>query len=211
MVNESWTESSGAMQTDAEVTRQLRILKSGFGLRVRQMGPWNSDGTFGYSSVFDLVVALSRFWTKYERDASRRIPGSDSRTHLNLLGWERRIHYDSYGAEARQMLRRTSLCSFGRSRCRNRFTPCRCCDRPIPARNPDATLQHFYKRHDLCSVGNQCVLLHFNIVGNAGPARSENRIHLGSWTKQGPNEIPKGCGVRFLCSEHCCYLPIGSR
>jgi hypothetical protein len=60
MVNESWTESSGAMQTDAEVTRQLRILKSGFGLRVRQMGPWNSDGTFGYSSVFDCRRRKSR-------------------------------------------------------------------------------------------------------------------------------------------------------
>jgi hypothetical protein len=30
---------------------ELKLLEKRFGLRVRQMGPWNSDGTFGYSSI----------------------------------------------------------------------------------------------------------------------------------------------------------------
>jgi hypothetical protein len=30
---------------------QLRLLEKRFGPKVRQMGPWSSDGTFGYSNV----------------------------------------------------------------------------------------------------------------------------------------------------------------
>ena len=30
---------------------QLKLLEKRFGPNVRQMGPWNSDGTFGYSNV----------------------------------------------------------------------------------------------------------------------------------------------------------------
>ena len=60
---------------------ELKLLERRFGPRVRQMGPWNSDGTFGYSSVSivavqkaaetlqnpDLAVALSRIKCKPER------------------------------------------------------------------------------------------------------------------------------------------------
>jgi hypothetical protein len=60
---------------------ELKLLEKRFGPRVRQMGPWNSDGTFGYSSISiaavekaaetlqnpDLAVALSRLKCKPER------------------------------------------------------------------------------------------------------------------------------------------------
>lgn len=59
----------------------LKLLENRFGPSVRQMGPWNSDGTFGYSSVSivavekaaetlqhpALTVALSRLKCKPER------------------------------------------------------------------------------------------------------------------------------------------------
>ena len=35
---------------------ELRVIEKRFGPEVRQMGPWNSDGTFGYSSVSVIAV-----------------------------------------------------------------------------------------------------------------------------------------------------------
>lgn len=75
MVEEKITEA--IFLTDDE----LKLLEKRFGPRVRQMGPWNSDGTFGYSSVSivsvekaaetlrnpDLVMALSLLKCKPER------------------------------------------------------------------------------------------------------------------------------------------------
>jgi hypothetical protein len=37
---------------------ELRVIEKRFGPEVRQMGPWSSDGTFGYSSVS--VIAVER-------------------------------------------------------------------------------------------------------------------------------------------------------
>jgi hypothetical protein len=60
---------------------ELKPLEKRFGFRVRQMGPWNSDGSFGYSSVPivaveraaealqipDLTLAIPRLRTTLER------------------------------------------------------------------------------------------------------------------------------------------------
>ena len=35
---------------------ELRVIEKRFGPEVRQMGPWNSDGTFGYSSISVIAV-----------------------------------------------------------------------------------------------------------------------------------------------------------
>ena len=35
---------------------ELRVIEKRFGPEVRQMGSWNSDGTFGYSSVSVMAV-----------------------------------------------------------------------------------------------------------------------------------------------------------
>ena len=35
---------------------ELKVIERRFGPEVRQMGPWNSDGTFGYSSISVIVV-----------------------------------------------------------------------------------------------------------------------------------------------------------
>ena len=73
------------MQTIVLTDDELIVLEKRFGPRVRQMGPWNSDGTFGYSSIPiaavekaaeslenpDLMVALSRLKHTHQSETRR--------------------------------------------------------------------------------------------------------------------------------------------
>src|SRR5271166_6666761 len=43
---------------------ELKVIEKRFGPEVRQMGPWNSDGTFGYSSVS--VIAVEKAAEEFE-------------------------------------------------------------------------------------------------------------------------------------------------
>ena len=70
------------MPTIVLTDEELKLLEKRFGPCVRQMGPWNSDGIFGYSSVPiaavekaaeplktpDLIVALFRLKQTPERN-----------------------------------------------------------------------------------------------------------------------------------------------
>ena len=70
------------MEAIVLVDDELKRLETRFGPAVRQMGPWNSDGVFGYCSVPIVAVekAIESLEDRNLREALSRLKNTPERT-----------------------------------------------------------------------------------------------------------------------------------
>jgi len=104
----------GIVLTDDE----LKILERRLGPGVRKMGPWNSDGTFGYSciSMADVGKAAESIEDPNLRMALARLDGASEQTaaFIALLETSGRALIERIVAAYRQSLEQTSGTRFSK-------------------------------------------------------------------------------------------------